>query len=771
MKTNNYLFFIKISLLLLLLPNYSVAQLIIKPSFMETTDVSNNGKIAGYENQAGPYFIWNPDSDETTNIGGSAPGNSIGGQATFSLDGTKLSGTSFTDMPISIEWQRRVLTDYNYIFKSIQFPGGQNNLGYAAGQSVTSNGNGIILRTSNGGNSWSELWVDTNNRGLESMSYPTEYTGYVCGWNNYCAKTTDSGWSWTELDPAGATNVYIYNSVCFKDEDNGIVAAQLDENVAIYYTNDGGANWQTGTGLIGVVSKITHVVGDTYFLVTNDGKIQKSTDNGASWVTVYSVPFTILTEINFIDQQHGFAVGEDTILKTDNGGVNWTAITSPTSAIWRAIDWVSETQLFLAGTPDFIYESNDGGLTWTWSNETIFNGNPALYDIAVTNNAVHICGSQGNFYKKSLLSSLNVAQLSLYDLNTNEWTPKGGLGQIVDNNVSAGWAISGDGNTIVGNAWANPANGNGTTPYAHCFAWNNNEGTIDMGSIFASINRSSRADAVSGDGGVAVGWQDFNGPWKSAVWKKNPAGGYFPNQYLLVNPAGSATDEYNQLGQCNAVSTDGIWIGGDGDYAFPNAWIWSELTGVVDLGNMGLTDVTGHVSSINSDGTRVVGYYLSNEFWNATYTPFIWTPELGIIELNSFINDTLQLTVEPGTNVFMPSAISPNGEYVAGFGVIDDGMFGILFNYRLQIPTTLGINSNSLNATTIFPNPTNDIINISTINEIDKYEIYAVNGQLIKTGNKLDHLSTIDFTSFENGIYFLKLFSNSDIKNIKIIKN
>ena len=36
-----------------------------------------------------------------------------------------------------------------------------------------------------------------------------------------------------------------------------------------------------------IPDKLTYVGGDTYFLVTNAGQIQKSTDNGASWTTVF----------------------------------------------------------------------------------------------------------------------------------------------------------------------------------------------------------------------------------------------------------------------------------------------------------------------------------------------------------------------------------------------------------------------------------------------------------------------------------------------------
>ena len=130
-------------------------------------------------------------------------------------------------------------------------------------------------------------------------------------------------------------------------------------------------------------------------------------------------------------------------------------------------------------------------------NQTIFNGNPSLYAIAVTDQDIHICGSQGNFYKKSLISSRVVAEMSRYNTETEEWTSLGNLGQTVDDTTSGGYCISGDGNTVVGNSWADPSNGNGYTVYAQGFVWNATDGNIDLGSLYADQNRSSRANAVS----------------------------------------------------------------------------------------------------------------------------------------------------------------------------------------------------------------------------------------------------------------------------------
>ncbi|MGE5318363.1 MAG: hypothetical protein ACM3ME_10230, partial [Chloroflexota bacterium] len=80
----------------------------------------------------------------------------------------------------SQQWTK-INTGYDYIFKAIDFPEGQNNIGFAGGQSVTYQGDGIVIKTTDGGNTWSQLWMGVQ-QGIEGMSFPTLQTGYVCGW-------------------------------------------------------------------------------------------------------------------------------------------------------------------------------------------------------------------------------------------------------------------------------------------------------------------------------------------------------------------------------------------------------------------------------------------------------------------------------------------------------------------------------------------------------------------------------------------------------------
>ena len=342
----------------------------------------------------------------------------------------------------------------------------------------------------------------------------------------------------------------------------------------------------------------------------------------------------------------------------------------------------------------------------------------------------------------------------------------GNLGFTIDNTTGGGFGISGDGNTIVGLSWVDTTGGFGS---AHAVAWNQNEGVMDLGSLHDSINASTRANAVSSDGKIVVGWQDFNGPWKSAVWRKNPAGGYFPNEYLLIDTLGSASDEFNQLGECSAISSDGIWIGGYGDYANNNQpWIWSRPTGVINLGSLPNTG-QGFVSGINADGSVVVGWF-DGMLWGDPQTPFIWTPSGGLKNLNSYIHNDLGLSTG-AIKVSTASCMSSNGTYIAGYG-IDTITFNFI-TYRVSPSSTSSVSH--LGADTdinIFPNPFTEQTNIvfDTEQKDISLKIVDVIGKEIKTINFTGKQLVLNKDNLEPGIYFVQIIDdNKNVLTKKII--
>ena len=367
--------------------------------------------------------------------------------------------------------------------------------------------------------------------------------------------------------------------------------------------------------------------------------------------------------------------------------------------------------------------------------------------------------TDGNFLCGTSIGT-NGAEMSRYNRATNQWTPVGSLGFTVDGNVSGGFAISGDGLTVAGNSWADTAGG---LAFAHAVAYNASEGLLDLGTINAG--KSTRANAVSFDGSVVVGWQDFNGPWKSAVWRKNPAGGYYPNQYILIDTAGSATDEYNQIGECSAVSADGKWIGGYGDYANSNQpWIWSKDSGVINLGALPNTG-NGYVSSMTADGSIVVGWF-DGQLFGDPQIPFIWTRTGGLRELNEYIHNVLGDSTDTH-QAYTADCISPNGKYIAGYGV--DNNASIYFVYRVSLTLATGLQNTTADNIKVYPNPTSNFI---TINNATKAEltISSMDGKLVYK-NEISGNYTFDFSGYATGIYSLTLKSGNSVFTQKIIKN
>jgi hypothetical protein len=363
----------------------------------------------------------------------------------------------------------------------------------------------------------------------------------------------------------------------------------------------------------------------------------------------------------------------------------------------------------------------------------------------------------GNFLSGTSMGLMG-PELSRYNVATQTWTPLGSLGFAVDSTVSAGFCISGDGQTVVGNTWADTTGGHA---YTHGGAWSQAEGFLDLGSMHSNIWASARANAVNHDGSVVVGLQDFNGPWKSAVWRKNPAGGYFPNTYLLVDTTVSASDEFNQLGECSAISADGNWIGGHGDFANNNEpWIWSAATGVINLGTLS-PGAQGYVSGINADGSVVVGRFNLGPW--GPQLPFIWTPWTGLQNLNTYLNDSLGIAT--GTSrIYSANCMSADGRYLAGYGV-DDSTFAF-FTYRATLP--LMVNVQPVAAPQIlrcYPNPATDRITVENIGE-SALKVYSAEGREI-LATSLHGNQSVDVSAYPAGLYLIALENQASGKTMR----
>ena len=131
-----------------------------------------------------------------------------------------------------------------------------------------------------------------------------------------------------------------------------------------------------------------------------------------------------------------------------------------------------------------------------------------------------------------------------------------------DDLLSSTFGTSADGRVIVGLAW------NGCN-IARAFRWEEATGMVDLGSTVAG--RSSRANGVSGDGKVVIGWQEHEtGPRMGARWVDG-------RQEVFAGPDGFVGEAHGANSDASIVVGQTCRFTGTLDQS---AWIWTAREGV-----------------------------------------------------------------------------------------------------------------------------------------------------------------------------------------------
>ena len=237
--------------------------------------------------------------------------------------------------------------------------------------------------------------------------------------------------------------------------------------------------------------------------------------------------------------------------------------------------------------------------------------------------------------------------------------------------LSSSFGTSADGTVIVGVAL------NGCT-IAHAFRWEESTGMVDLGSTVAG--RSSRANGVSGNGKVVLGWQEHRtGPRQGARWVNG-------QQELFAGPDGF-------VGEAHGANSDGSIVVGQ-TCRFPtaldqSAWIWTARTGVQCMPMPGprLMGAIGMMASTSEDG-RVIGGAHGSGLESEAVLWIDGTP--------SYLKDYLKEHGVPAAfdewnNTGFITHVSPDGRILVGYGAGPTDFQG----YMVILPETLTHESRS----------------------------------------------------------------------------
>jgi hypothetical protein len=90
-----------------------------------------------------------------------------------------------------------------------------------------------------------------------------------------------------------------------------------------------------------------------------------------------------------------------------------------------------------------------------------------------------------------------------------------------------------------------------------------------------------------------------------------------------------------------------------------------------------------------------------------------------------------------------------------------------MYGYTPTI-SACGSSQGKENSISMFPNPVKDMLHLDTTDKINKVEVYGANGLLIMTSETV--IDVIDMQSFQSGIYFLKVYRENFVDNMKFVK-
>lgn len=261
--------------------------------------------------------------------------------------------------------------------------------------------------------------------------------------------------------------------------------------------------------------------------------------------------------------------------------------------------------------------------------------------------AAYAVSADGEIVVGTAYNSEGYPRVFLWESGTvSELNPLGGVADCF------GWNISGDGTTIVGG-------GHNQRNRYRAFRLTRGQPTgQDLGTLYNL--GFSEAYGVSADGSVVVGTstgpRNSNSSRRPFVWRNGQM------RDLGVLP--QHTDYYQNLAEAWGVSPNGRFVVGlsvgidESDNLVAEGFIWTEESGISGIGTLGGTQSA--LYGVSDKGEAVGFSWISD--WNAR--AILWTPESGLVNLNERFANLLT----DGSILVIAINISPDGRYIVGTG-------------------------------------------------------------------------------------------------------
>ena len=230
---------------------------------------------------------------------------------------------------------------------------------------------GYMFNSENGGQLWNEVSQGTR-ANFADIFFTNNQTGFAAGWDGFppaIFKTSDGGNTWTNL-PIDTTSMKHLNTIYFSDELNGWTAGYWG---LMMHTTDAGQTWS----MAGPANEFTyyalHLYTDKYIWAGGyANKMVRSTDYGNTWQDI-SLPYSDydITEIYFSDSLNGFLMmGKNPyfglMYRTSDGGMTWSPVdyVNTLNKMIYSLSFPDALHGFISIYNEGLAKTTDGGSTW-----------------------------------------------------------------------------------------------------------------------------------------------------------------------------------------------------------------------------------------------------------------------------------------------------------------------------------------------------------------------------------------------------------------------
>lgn len=131
---------------------------------------------------------------------------------------------------------------------------------------------------------------------------------------------------------------------------------------------------------------------------------------------------------------------------------------------------------------------------------------------------------------------------------------------------------------------------------------------------------------------------------------------------------------------------------------------------------------------------------------------------------NDWVLEEIDLSDYLGENILVRFEFRSDGN------VNEDGFYFDDLQINIAEDGPLAIEDNTSTAFSIFPNPVEDILSITTPLENYTVEIFNLQGQLVSREENNNGSKVIDYSNFASGVYLLKLSSEDTVQTFKIVR-